>query len=96
MIAHAGESLRVLLEEAAEDTMVLRAEIEVAAATYLVYYGNHIQREEEEILPKAGLHLTPQDWAAVRDAAKAPADPLFGDHPEERFKELRRRISAEA
>ena len=31
-------------------SMVPRAEMEVAAATYLVYYGNHIAKEDEDIL----------------------------------------------
>jgi hemerythrin-like domain-containing protein len=94
VIAHAGEALRRLLEEAACDAMFKRAEIEVAAATYLVYYGNHIAREEEDILPRAARHLTAADWQAVEDAAPAGHDPLFGPQPEERFRELRRRIAS--
>ena len=30
-----------------------RATVEVAAATYLVYYGNHIAKEEEDVLTRA-------------------------------------------
>jgi hemerythrin-like domain-containing protein len=95
IIAHAGEALRSLLEEAVDDAMVLRAEIEVAAATYLVYYGNHIAKEEEDILPRAAAYLLPEDWEAVREAARGGNDPLFGDHPLERFRELRHRIATE-
>jgi hemerythrin-like domain-containing protein len=69
VIAHAGERLRELLEQAANDAIVERGEIEVAAATYLVYYGNHIAREEEDILPRAARHLTADDWRAVKAAA---------------------------
>lgn len=72
VIAHAGETLRMLLEQAANDGMIQRAEIEVAAATYLVYYGNHIAREEEDVLPRAARHLTTEDWQAVREAGRAP------------------------
>lgn len=97
VIAHAGETLRQLLQNAANDVIVTRAEIEVAAATYLVYYGNHIAKEEEDILPLAATVLGPADWKAVKDAAApAPSDPVFGPHPEQRFRALRRRISAEA
>jgi len=95
VIAHAGERLQELLQEAANDAVVLRAEIEVAAATYLVYYGNHIAKEEEDILPRAAGALTPQDWAAVKDAAPAGRDPLFGHEPQERFKALRHRIATQ-
>ena len=95
IIATAGETLRDLLEAAASDGMVSRAEIEVAAATYLVYYGNHIETEEEDILPLAQAKLTEADWKAAKDAAPAGKDPLLGAHPEERFKDLRRRIALE-
>jgi hemerythrin-like domain-containing protein len=93
VIAHAGETLRELPEAAADDAMIRRAEIEVAAATYLVYYGNHIAREEEDILPRAARHLSVQDWQAVKDAAPAAGGVLSGPQAQERFRELRRRIS---
>ena len=96
VIAHAGENLRNLLEAASNGAMVPRAEVEVAAATFLVYYGNHIQREEEEILPRAAQLLTETDWIAVKDAAPAGKDPLFGKEPQERFKALRHRIALES
>jgi hypothetical protein len=32
---------------------VARAEVEVAAATYLVYYGNHMAKEDELVLEPA-------------------------------------------
>ncbi len=96
IIAHAGEHLRELLEEAADDAMMARAEIEVAAATYLVYYGNHIQKEEEDILPRAGMLLTAEDWEAAKNAVPHRDDPVFGPNPAERFRELRRKIAGEA
>ena len=96
VIARAGETLQGLLQQAVNDAMVSRAEIEVAAATYLVYWGNHIASEEEEILPAAARELTDSDWAAARDAAPALKDPLFGADPQERFRSLRRRIASEA
>lgn len=95
VIERHGESLRTLLEEAAADAMVLRAEIEVAAATYLVYYGNHIATEEEDILPLAGRLLGDEDWRQAKAAAPAGPDPLLGPQPEARFRELRRRIALE-
>jgi hemerythrin-like domain-containing protein len=71
VIAHAGETLRGQLQAVLDGAVIPRAEIEVAAATYLVYYGNHIAREEEDILPRAAEALTPADWQAVSEAAPA-------------------------
>jgi len=65
VIAQAGEKLRELLSAALDGTVIPRAEIEVAAAMYLVYYGNHIAHEEEDILGRAEQVLAPEDWAAV-------------------------------
>jgi hemerythrin-like domain-containing protein len=68
VISEAGEKLRVLLTAALDDAILQRAEVEVAAAMYLVYYGNHIAHEEEDILGRAAQALTPEDWEAVRKA----------------------------
>jgi hemerythrin-like domain-containing protein len=96
VIAHAGETLLNLLNEILSGAVLQRAETEVAAATYLVYYGNHIAKEEEEILSRAAQALTAEDWEAVRGAVPAGGDPLFGDRPEARYQELRRQIAREA
>jgi hemerythrin-like domain-containing protein len=96
VIAQAGEELRLLLERAVNGEVTPRSTIEVAAATYLVYYVNHIAAEEEDVLPLAAKELTSADWAAVRDAAseRHKHKPPFGDAMEPRFHELRRRILA--
>ena len=96
MIAHAGEILLKLLDEILGGAIVQRAEAEVAAATYLVYYRNHIAKEEEEILSRAAQVLTSEDWDAVRNAVPAANDPLFGERTEARYQELRRQIAREA
>jgi len=70
--------------------------VEMAAATYLVYYGSHIAKEEEGVLAHAARALGPEDWAAVQAAVPSVRDPLFGDKPEERFRSLRRQIALEA
>lgn len=70
VIARAGEKLRELLSEALDGAVLPRAELEVAAATYLVYYGNHIAHEEEDILGAAAQALSEQDWEAVRKAGR--------------------------
>jgi len=96
VIAHAGDSLRQLLGAALDGEMAPRSAIEVAAATYLVYYGNHIAREEEDVMTRAALALSAEEWEAVRKNVPGGKDPVFGAEPEERFRELRRRIALEA
>jgi hemerythrin-like domain-containing protein len=96
VIARAGEKLRQHLDASLGDALILRAEVEIAAATYLVYYGNHIAKEEELVLPRAAQELSAEDWAAVEAAAPAQADPLFGERPEARYGELRRQIALAA
>ena len=96
VIAHAGETLKKLLIAILGEAVVPLAQVEAAAATYLVYYGNHIAKEEEDVLTRAAQILTPEDWEAVRTAVPPARDPLFGDHPEERYRELRRQIALEA
>jgi hemerythrin-like domain-containing protein len=95
IIAQAGEALRGLLLAALDGSLVERASIEVAAATYLVYYGNHIQKEDEDVTDHAARALTEADWEAVRAAIPAQRDPLFGEVPEARFRALRRQIALE-
>ena len=93
VIERAGERLLELLNQALDGAMVPRAEVEVAAATYLVYYGNHIAKEEETVLVLARKVLQPEDWEAVRTAVAAPADPLFGASPQQRYRELARHLA---
>lgn len=95
VIAHAGDALSAHIAAALEGAIVPRDQIEAAAATYLVYYENHIATEDNAVLPRAGRHLTAADWEAVRAAAPAVPDPLFGPDPQQRFRELRRRIAQE-
>jgi hemerythrin-like domain-containing protein len=96
VIARAGELLRGYLNDALQDAVVRRADVEVAAATYLVYYGNHIAKEEEDVLTVAAKELAADDWAAVKAAVPMASDPLFGASGGERFRELRRQIALEA
>jgi hemerythrin-like domain-containing protein len=72
VIANAGEKLMALLSAILDDSVVPRAEVEAAAATYLVYYRSHMATEEREMLPRAAKLLGDADWAAV--AAAVPED----------------------
>ncbi|HWA37829.1 MAG TPA: hemerythrin domain-containing protein [Burkholderiales bacterium] len=93
VIAHAGEALSAHLEAIGSGALVPRAQVEAAAATYLVYYRNHLMREEEEVLTRATQVLTEEDWEAIRQCAPAGGEPGRGL---EHYRELRRRIALEA
>lgn len=95
VIALAGAELHALLSDANAGALVARERIEAAAATYLVYYRHHIQKEEREIMPRAAALLTEADWAAVAHAVPGGADPLFGAEADARYRELRRQIELE-
>ena len=96
IIANAGERLVGLINAVLDEAVVERAEVEMAAATYLVYYRAHIGFEEEHVLARAAQALTPEDWEAVKSAVPAGPDPLFGSEPDTRYRELRRQIALEA
>ena len=96
VIANAGEKLAAQIEAILEDTILPRAEIEAAAATYLVYYENHINREERDVLPLAARLLTRADWDAVNAAVPGGPDPLFGSDPAQHYRDLRRQIALDA
>jgi len=96
VIAKAGEALQRQIEAILDGAIVPRAEVEMAAATFLVYYRNHIAEEEKDVLTRAAMHLTEADWDAVKNAAPLLRDPLFGTQAQERYRELRRQIALEA
>ena len=50
---------------------------------------DHMHREEDEFFPAAVKFLTPTDWLEIGSECTAPADPLFGDKIEKRYKALR-------
>jgi len=96
VIAQAGETLLKALQSILGGAIIPRTDVEVAAATYLVYYGNHIAKEEEDVLARAALVLTREDWEAVRTAVAPMRDPLFDGEAEARFRELRRQIAMQS
>jgi len=96
VIAAAGERMRDLLEGILDGTFAERVQIEAACATFLVYYRHHIQTEEQGILPRAAGLLDAADWKAIAQVHATAPDPLFGEAVEDRYRELRRKIAAEA
>jgi len=90
VIAAAGESLLTLLDSIMDGNLIARAEIERAAATYLVYYRHHLRAEEELVIPQAAALLTCEDWSAVASAGTAALDPLSAEGIDPKYLELRR------
>lgn len=93
VIRNAGERLGEQLAAVASGAMAPRAQIEAAAATYLVYYRNHLATEEEEVLARAAAALTAEDWDAIGACAPAGLEPRDAAG---RYEALRRRIALEA
>jgi hemerythrin-like domain-containing protein len=96
VIAAAGETLLVHLDEVVAGALEPRSIVETAAATYLAYYRAHLAAEENEVIPRAGELLTAEDWAAAAGAVPAGRDTLFGDDIEARYRKLRRQIVLES
>ncbi|CAN7765688.1 hemerythrin domain-containing protein [Variovorax sp. LjRoot130] len=93
-IAAAGEELVTRLQEVVADALILRETVEAAAALYLVYYRHHLATEERDILPRAALLLTAQDWEIVAGAVPSGSDPLFGEAPSPTYGRLRELLAA--
>lgn len=96
VLAAAGDTLLAHLDAVVADALEPRSTVEAAAATYLVYFRQHLAAEDKEVIPRAAEFLTPEDWAAVVAAVPAQTDPLFGEDIEARFRKLRRQIALEA
>ncbi len=93
VIAAAGERLVTLLNGIMNgEDLIARAEVERAAATYLVYYRYHLRAEEELVIPQAVARLTPEDWSDVAAAGTTVADPLAARVIDPRYSELRRAL----
>ncbi|MBL8384728.1 MAG: hemerythrin domain-containing protein [Burkholderiales bacterium] len=98
VIAASGERLHALIEAVVGGALATRAELEAAAATYLVYYRAHLAAEEGKMLPRVAEMMSASDWAAVAAAVAehSRGDPLFGPAAEARFRGLRLAIEREA
>jgi hemerythrin-like domain-containing protein len=94
VIAVAGEELRARLEDVIAGNVMPRANLEASAAVFLTYYRHHLSTQEREVLPRAEKALTREDWVTIANVINPGPDPLFGDAPQERYRELRRRLDA--
>lgn len=96
VIAHASDRLLGQIQAVLGGAIVERSQIEATAATYLVYYENHISTEDDVVLSRAARFLTAEDWNAVRDCVPLVRDPVFGANPQEKFRQLRRHLAIAA
>lgn len=88
----AGDKLIRSIDDVLNGDIVAREEVELAAATYLVYYRHHLAAEEQLVIPEAVRLLTADDWAAVAAASPAATDPLAAEQADARYPELRRAL----
>jgi hemerythrin-like domain-containing protein len=70
-------------------------EFQQAVDKYAEFHWRHMRKEEEELLPLAQRHLTPEDWKAIDAAFAANADPI-AEIQERDFEKLFSRIANSA
>ncbi len=92
VIATSGKKLVEQLNAILGDAILEREAVEASAATYIVYYRQHMAREEAELFPRVEDVLSDADWKAVGEAITAEADPLFGAKVGQRYQQLHRQI----
>lgn len=92
VIASSGKRLVERLNGILAGAILQREAVEVDAATYIVYYRQHMAREETDLFPRLEAVLGSEDWKAVDDAITPEADPLFGSEVGQRYQQLHRQI----
>jgi hemerythrin-like domain-containing protein len=95
-LKEAGDALVRALNDIINGSIISRSDFEIPAREYVELFRNHMQREEETVLPLVTTLLGPRDWSAIDAAIRHIEDPLFGDKVEERYAALREQISREA
>lgn len=96
VISSAAESLLAQIEAILDDAVVPRSQLEMALATYLVYYRSHLEQEDALIVERAGQDLTAEDWDVVQYIPAPGLKVGPGRKSAEHFRELRRQIALEA
>jgi len=67
-------------------------EFALAVDQFCDRYMQHMQLEEQEVLPLARQALLPEDWARINAEFEANRDPLTGHKPEAEYEALLQRI----
>ena len=59
---------------------------------YVRQQGQHMRREERELLPLAEQHLSMSDWERINAAFRSDRDPLFQDRIDQGFDAMAQRL----
>ena len=63
-----------------------------AVEDYADFHWKHMRAEEEDVLPLARKHLSPEDWAEIDAAFLGHGDPMLGAKAEGEYRALFTRI----
>ena len=64
-----------------------------AVESYAAFLWDHMEQEENRVLPLAEKYLQPGDWQAIDAAFRANKDPLRGEQLQQEFRKLKQRIA---
>lgn len=64
-----------------------------AVESYAAFLGDHLEQEENQVLPLAEKYLQPGDWQEIDAAFSANQDPLRGAQMQQEFRKLKQRIT---
>ena len=64
-----------------------------AVESYAMFLRDHMEQEENLVLPLSEKHLHRSDWQAIDAAFRANADPLGAEHLQQEFRKLKQRIT---
>lgn len=87
------EQLRQRLAEMREHYPHGRDSFMALLADYIAMARQHINHEEQDLVPLARQHLTTVDWETINHAFSDNRDPLFGEQTQHEFRELHRRLT---
>lgn len=96
LLKESGAKLVLELEDIVNGSIVSRQEVEAPGKAYVENFRSHIDREEDELFPKAARLLRDQDWSAIEEMIERREDPIFGKIAEKRYAAIRDQIAREA
>ena len=87
-LAHAGQTLKDLLNAVINGAILPMDKILDNADAYLKLFWKHMNLEEGNIFPKAKSVLKEADWRMVDDKLSRVEDPLFGEVVNTQYRKL--------
>lgn len=84
-----GLSFLEIVEDAADEVMVGRDELDSRGRAYLSAERAHMRREEDEVLPWVSRALSDEDWKEIEQDLKKRRMPHLNESAPERFRTLR-------